>query len=124
MHVLTCTVPFAGYLNQAELSSLIEHFILIDPYRENLHNQLMCGIYANVYRDTPDAGVASWVSANDKPSNAPKPPTGDAADQRLKHEIKQLLPRMRHRIKTLKDVSDYCGRAGDVVLADMILIPI
>jgi len=57
----------------------------------------------------PDHGVASWVSANDKPITATgtKPVSGDAAEQRLKAEVMSLPNRDRRRLKdvALNDVS-------------------
>jgi len=57
----------------------------------------------------PDLGLASWVSANDKPTanTGAKPVTGDAAERRLKGEVMQLPNRDRRRIKDLvhNDVS-------------------
>ena len=57
----------------------------------------------------PDQGVASWVSANDKPTTGAgsKPVSGDAAEQRLKTEVMQLPARDRRRLKDLtqNDVS-------------------
>lgn len=57
----------------------------------------------------PDQGVASWVSANDKPTTGAgsKPVSGDAAEQRLKAEVMQLSSRDRRRLKdiSLNDVS-------------------
>ncbi|KAF9891270.1 hypothetical protein FE257_004834 [Aspergillus nanangensis] len=50
-----------------------------------------------------DHGVASWVSANDKPSVVSKPTSGDAAEQRLKTEVMQLPPRDRRRIKAIPE---------------------
>lgn len=74
-----------------------------------MHNQLVVAIYGNVTREMPDHGVASWVSANDKPTSGVgnKPVSGDAAEQRLKTEIMQLPSRDRRRIKDLNhnDVS-------------------
>jgi hypothetical protein len=51
----------------------------------------------------PDHGVASWVSANDKPTTGAgsKPVSGDAAEQRLKTEVMQLPSRDRRRLKDL-----------------------
>lgn len=74
-----------------------------DGSLDNLHNQLICGIYTNITRETPDHGFASWVSANDKPTMASsKQVSGDATEQRLKSEVMQLPSRDRRR---LKDVS-------------------
>lgn len=94
-----------GQLNQEELSRRIDHFIRTDASRERLHNQFICAIYSNAFRDAPEPGVASWVSANDKPTAVPKPVSGDAAEQRLKTEVMQLPARDRHRLKGIPDVS-------------------
>lgn len=90
-----------------------------DPNIEHLHNQLIAGIYGNVTRDSPEPGVAPWVSANDKPTVLSKPVSGDAAEQRLKTEVMQLPARERRRIKEVADVSPpanghplSCGRAN------------
>jgi transcriptional coactivator HFI1/ADA1 len=95
---------FIGQLNQAELSARIDSF-LVTPTGdvEHLHNQLVAAIYGNVTREMPDHGVASWVSANDKPTTGAgsKPVSGDAAEQRLKTEVMQLPSRDRRRLKDL-----------------------
>ena len=93
-----------GQMNQAELCSRIDRFIITPTGEvERLHNQLICAIYANVTREMPDQGVASWVSANDKPTTGAgnKPVSGDAAEQRLKTEVMQLPARDRRRLKDL-----------------------
>ncbi|KAK8183389.1 putative transcriptional co-activator [Phyllosticta capitalensis] len=92
-----------GRLNQAELSRRIDWLIANDPHREHLHNQLVAAIYANTQRDPPEPGVASWVSANDKPSAASKPSSGDAAELRLKTEVKELPGRERKRLKAIPE---------------------
>ncbi|CAL3967546.1 hypothetical protein PZA11_003817 [Diplocarpon coronariae] len=93
-----------GQLNQKELSGRIDA-ILTAPTGEieHLHNQLIAAIYANVTREMPDHGVASWVSANDKPTTGPgsKAVSGDASEQRLKTEVMQLPSRDRRRLKDL-----------------------
>lgn len=63
----------------------------------------MAALYANVTREMPDPGLASWVSANDKPAvgAGSKPVSGDAAERRLKGEVMQLPSRDRRRIKDL-----------------------
>jgi transcriptional coactivator HFI1/ADA1 len=70
---------------------------------EHLHNQLVAAIYGNVTREMPDQNVASWVSANDKPTTGAgsKPVSGDAAEQRLKTEVMQLPSRDRRRLKDI-----------------------
>jgi hypothetical protein len=99
---LTCYLT--GKLDQSELSKRIDWFLITPTGEiEHCHNQLIAAIYANVTREIPDAGVASWVSANDKPTvgTGSKPVTGDAAEQRLKTEVMQLPSRDRRRIKDL-----------------------
>lgn len=108
-----------GRLNQTEYSSRIDP-ILSSPTGEknHLHNQLIAAIYGNVTREMPDAGLAPWVSANDKPTTTTgsKPVSGDAAERRLKGEVMQLPARDRRRIKELtqNEVRYYqlstCGR--------------
>ena len=93
-----------GLLNQAEFARRIEPLISIDPARERLHNQLINGVYANAYRDPPEQPVASWVSANEKPTGPLKLAASDAAEQRLKTEVMLLPARDRHRIKNAQIV--------------------
>ncbi|OMP81489.1 Transcriptional coactivator HFI1/ADA1 [Diplodia seriata] len=92
-----------GRLNQQELGRRIDWFIAVDAAREHQHNQLVAAIYANTTRDPPEPGVASWVSANDKPSATSKPSSGDAAELRLKTEVKELQGRERKRLKAIPD---------------------
>lgn len=82
---------------------------------EHLHNQLVAAIYGNVTREMPDHGVASWVSANDKPTTGAgsKPVSGDAAEQRLKTEVMQLPSRDRRRLKDLSQNEVSCPAALD-----------
>lgn len=61
----------------------------------------MLAIYANIFRDAPEPGIASWVSSTDKPSSTIKSNTGDEAEKRLKHEVMQLSRRERKRLKTV-----------------------
>lgn len=94
-----------GKRNQAELDWIIGPFMNGQVQRQALHNQLIVALFANAHRDPPEqAGVASWVAANDKPTAAVKPVTGDAAEQKLKSEIMHLPPRERHRVKNLAEV--------------------
>jgi hypothetical protein len=95
-----------GKRNQREVAWIIDPFLRGDSHREHLHNQLIMAIFANAQRDPPEhPGVASWVAANDKPTAAAKPITGDASEQRLKMEIMQIPARERHRLKNLPEVS-------------------
>lgn len=93
-----------GQLNQAELSTRIDKFIVTSSGDiEHAHNKLIAGIFGNVTRDMPDHGLAPFVSANETPTAGAgnKPVSGDAAEQRLKQEVMQLPSRDRRRIKDL-----------------------
>ncbi|KAJ5291158.1 Transcriptional coactivator SAGA-type complex Ada1/Tada1 [Penicillium angulare] len=92
-----------GHYNQNEYASRVDHLICGDAKIEHLHNNFVCAILGNLTRDLPDHGVATWVSANDKPSMVSKPLSGDAAEQRLKTEVMQLPPRDRRRIKGIPE---------------------
>lgn len=100
-----------GLLSQKEFARLTDRFILLDPVRESLHNQLICAIYTNASREPPEAGVASWVSSNDKHGvngvggAGLKHVGGDLAEHRLRVEVMQLPPRVRGRLKGIVDVS-------------------
>ena len=93
-----------GHLNQSEYSSRVDHILCADLKTEHLHNNFICAIIGNLTRDLPDHGIASWVSANDKPSVVSKPASGDAAEHRLKTEVMQLPPRDRRRLKAIPEV--------------------
>jgi transcriptional coactivator HFI1/ADA1 len=91
-------------MNQEELGAQVEWFLTSQTGEtEHLHNQLIAAIYANVTREMPDQGLATWVSANDKPTTGAgsKPVSGDAAEQRLKTEVMQLPSRDRRRLKDI-----------------------
>ncbi|KAF2028701.1 hypothetical protein EK21DRAFT_69064 [Setomelanomma holmii] len=103
-----------GNLNQEELSHALSK-ILTTPALEHAHNALFTAIYANIWRDPPDAGIASWVSSSDKPSSGTVKGTHDESEKRLKYEIMQLSRRERKRLKTIPapDVGEVTG--GGVV---------
>lgn len=98
-----CLSNPTGGRNQAEITREFEPILQNDPVKEHAHNQLICAIAYNAGRDPPEAGIASWVSANDKPTSVSKPVSGDAAEQRLKTEVMQLPARDRHRVKSIQD---------------------
>jgi transcriptional coactivator HFI1/ADA1 len=87
-----------GNLNQEELSQKLSK-ILTTPALEHAHNALFTAIYANIWRDPPEAGIASWVSSSDKPTSGTVKGTGDESEKRLKHEVMQLSRRERKRLK-------------------------
>ncbi|KAH3962733.1 hypothetical protein HBH64_006520 [Parastagonospora nodorum] len=100
-----------GNLNQEELSHSLSR-ILTTPALEHAHNALFTAIYANAWRDPPEAGIASWVSSSDKPSSGTVKGTHDESEKRLKHEVMQLSRRERKRLKTIPTAD---GDAGAVV---------
>ncbi|KAF2257770.1 hypothetical protein CC78DRAFT_538287 [Lojkania enalia] len=91
-----------GNLNQEELTRRLSP-IISTPALEHAHNQFVVAIYGNVFRDTPEPGVASWVSASDKPTSGVQKSTGDGAEKRLKSEVMQLSRRERKRLKTIQE---------------------
>ncbi|KAF2420748.1 hypothetical protein EJ08DRAFT_528526 [Tothia fuscella] len=92
-----------GQLNQSELERRINPFLLPYPHLTHTHNQFLLAIRQNSLRDSPEPGVAAFVSANDKPTATSKPVTGDRQEQRLKTEVMHLPARERHRIKGLEE---------------------
>ncbi|KAJ8118175.1 hypothetical protein OPT61_g782 [Boeremia exigua] len=89
-----------GNLNQEELSFKLGK-ILNTTVLEHAHNTLVAAIYANIWRDAPEAGIASWVSSTDKPSSSTTKGQGDESEKRLKYEVMQLSRRERKRLKTI-----------------------
>jgi transcriptional coactivator HFI1/ADA1 len=89
-----------GNLNQEELTLKLSK-ILTTPALEHAHNALFTAIYANIWRDPPEAGIAGWVSSSDKPTSGTVKGTGDESEKRLKFEVMQLSRRERKRLKTI-----------------------
>jgi len=91
-----------GNLNQEELSQRLDR-ILATRELENAHNKLILGIYGNLWRDAPEAGVASWVSSGDKVGGATAggKAKGDESEKRLKGEVMALNRRERKRLKAV-----------------------
>ena len=85
---------FTGELSASEFSELTDNFLLATPAVEHAHNSLICAIFHNTTREVPDQAPAVWVSAaTDKSANGltSKPSVAsDAAEQRLKVEVKAL----------------------------------
>lgn len=126
-YIILCNT---GKLNQAELSHTLARLLSAIPFVStnlsspeskdaklistmHLHNQLLCAIYANIFRDSPPDVVASWVFAPDDAAglNQHAGKTGAAggaaneAEERLKREVMALSARDRRRIKTVKDAN-------------------
>lgn len=100
-----------GNLNQEELSARLDAIFARAEGEagktgprgslERAHNSLVMGVYANVWRDAPEAGIASWVSSSDKVSGSVPKGTGDESEKRLKQEVMQIARRERKRLKTM-----------------------
>ncbi|KAH8727784.1 transcriptional regulator of RNA polII, SAGA, subunit-domain-containing protein [Phaeosphaeriaceae sp. PMI808] len=99
-----------GNLNQEELSHTLSG-MLTTPALEHAHNALFAAIYANIWRDPPEVGIASWVSSSDKPTSGTVKGTHDESEKRLKYEVMQLSRRERKRLKTIPT-----GEGGDAAL--------
>lgn len=105
-----------GNLNQAELTRALAR-ILTTPALEHAHNALLAAVYANIWRDAPDAGIATWVSSSDKPTTSTVKGAADEAEKRLKHEVMQLSRRERNRLKMMPAAdgcADGLGATGPV----------
>lgn len=89
----------------------MDPLVKASPEVLHLHNSLITAIYANAYRETPEPGVAPWVSANDKPtvstggSGAAK--GGDKVEERLRREVMGLPARDRRRLKEIGEVRTF-----------------
>jgi transcriptional coactivator HFI1/ADA1 len=90
-----------GRLSDAELFEEIGPFIKGPKIR--LHNSLLTALISNITRDSPQAEVATWVSASDKPNSVSKMPAGDVNERRLKKEVMAISARERRRIKEVSE---------------------
>jgi len=99
-----------GELNAREFGDLCDVFIYTTPQTEHAHNSLILAVLCNTSRDSPEPGLAAWVSATtDKSALAAssKPAvTSDAGEQRLKSEVMALPARDRRRLKTVINDKD------------------
>lgn len=117
-----------GKLSQAELSLTLSHTLSQAPSvttnpaspesRDakltstlHLHNQLLCALYANIFRDTPPDPIAPWVLAPDDASALSQHGAKGAAhagaanhvEERVKRAVMALSARDRRRIKSVKE---------------------
>lgn len=103
-----------GQLSQHELSLCVDSLIKASPETLHLHNSLITAIYANAYRESPEPGVAPWVSANDKPTGSigggGVTKGGDKVEERLRREVMGLPARDRKRLKEIGEVRTFSFR--------------
>ncbi|KAF1356422.1 transcriptional regulator of RNA polII, SAGA, subunit-domain-containing protein [Delphinella strobiligena] len=115
-----------GKLNQAELTQILSRLLSQAPSAStststeskeaklistvHLHNQLICALHANIFREPPPDTIAPWVLAPDDAANLTQHSKAGAAggaaneaEERLKREVMALSARDRRRIKNLKD---------------------
>lgn len=104
-----------GNLNQEELTWKLSK-ILTTPALEHAHNALFTAIYANLWRDAPEPGIASWVSSSDKPTSGTVKGAHDESEKRLKYEVMQLSRRERKRLKTIPAGDGVSAAAPDGAL--------
>ncbi|KAK3114062.1 hypothetical protein LTR53_007993 [Teratosphaeriaceae sp. CCFEE 6253] len=109
-----------GNLNQAELAWVLHPILSPTPSLPTpadstrpsaptlqLHNTLIVGLLANLYRDPPPTEVAPWVVATDNSASSAKTAGGasaganDKTEERLKRETMALHARDRRRLKAI-----------------------
>lgn len=123
---LTWLIILLGKLNQAELTQNLSKLLSQAPSAStststeskeaklistlHLHNQLICALHANIFREPPPDTIAPWVLAPDDAANLTQHSKSGAAggaaneaEERLKREVMALSARDRRRIKNLKD---------------------
>lgn len=112
-----------GNLNQEELSFKLAR-LLTTAALEHAHNTLVAAIYANIWRDAPEPGIAPWVSSTDKPSSSTVKGQGDESEKRLKYEVMQLSRRERKRLKTIAAADAASGPDGSLTPATAAMAPV
>lgn len=92
-----------GTLHAREFADLTDEIIYGSDHVLHLHNKFVCAIAFNSARDSPEPGVAVWVTAAaDKSTSTAATKaavTSDVGEQRLKKEVMALHPRDRKRLK-------------------------
>lgn len=96
-----------GTLHAREFGDLTDEIIYSSDHVLHLHNKFICAIAFNSARDSPEPGVAAWVTAAaDKSTSTAASKavvTSDAGEQRLKKEVMALHARDRRRLKGTGD---------------------
>lgn len=94
----------------------------------HLHNKFICGIAFNSARDSPEPGIAAWVTAatdkNASSSGSKGVAINDAGEQRLKKEVMAIPGRDRRRIKSATTDEDIVrSEYEETYLASRIKVP-
>lgn len=108
-----------GALHAREFGDLTDDILYASDAILHLHNKFILAIAFNSCRDTPDPGIATFVTAaTDKSASTTttKPATGitgDVGEQRLKKEVMAIHARDRRRIKNATTEATGGGKDGD-----------
>lgn len=106
-----------GELHQREFGDLTDEIIYASDHVLHLHNKFICAIAFNSSRDSPEPGVAAWVTAASDKSAATgsgkATVTSDAGEQRLKKEVMAIHARDRKRLKNVGVDADGKAKLDD-----------
>ncbi|KAK5078827.1 hypothetical protein LTR64_002756 [Lithohypha guttulata] len=106
-----------GELHAREFGDATDDILYSADNVLHLHNKFICAIAFNSTRDSPEPGIAAWVTAaTDKSAAATATKanvTSDAGEQRLKKEVMAIHPRDRRRLKNLGSEPDGKAKAED-----------
>lgn len=98
-----------GDLHAREFGDLCDDFLYASDHVTHLHNKIICAIAFNSARDSPEPGIAAWVTAaTDKSATTTTTKaaiTSDAGEQRLKKEVMAIHARDRRRLKNMDNES-------------------
>lgn len=96
-----------GALHAREFGDLTDEILYSADNILHLHNRFICAIAFNSARDSPEPGIATWVTAaTDKSvttNTAKTAVTSDAGEQRLKKEVMAIHARDRRRLKNAQN---------------------
>jgi len=99
-----------GDLGASEFGDATDDILYSSDTILHLHNKFICAIAFNSTRDSPEPGVAAWVTAQTDKSAANAAPktavTSDAGEQRLKKEVMAIHARDRRRLKNINNDQD------------------
>lgn len=108
-----------GELHQREFGDLTDEIIYASDNILHSHNKFICAIAFNSTRDSPEPGIAAWVTAAADKSAATgsgkATVTSDAGEQRLKKEVMAIHARDRRRLKNMGTDGDGKAKPEDEV---------
>lgn len=111
-----------GDLHAREFGDATDEILYAADNVLHLHNKFICAIAFNSARDSPEPGIATWVTAATDKSAATastKPAvTSDAGEQRLKKEVMAIHARDRRRLKQMNNDADAKAKTNEDVLQE------